>query len=966
MLGRVTRPRSFAVFVCVALLATALGLVERADASTGAGRDVSLTVIADAPTPLATGVIVRSSAYRTVPIASLSAPAPSDLYSATSNPVRTVTTAAGATVSCSTCRAPNYRAPATYTGADTVYYVVQPCGQVRLTTTTFGLQCSGDLGRGTISVTVVPNQPPVAVDDAIAARLPVLLDVADNDTDGNGALERLTIVYAIGTTAAGGRYECGQGVSYSPIGGCSYTPTGTYVGIDSFGYTLRDAAGVTSDAVVTVTVSADAAPVANPATMTVRVGTGGQLPTGQGTDLAPFASDPDGDALIVASVPTPPVNGAVSCNGAVCSYVPTNPFAPLDDSFTYIVTDGLLSSDPASVTVHVVTFPSVTVAGDTVTVDPLTTTAIDVSANDGALGTIEAYVGTSSNSQPYSCTATGCQYTSGAAVVTDTFGYVRSDGETSAYATVTVNVRNVDPAARDEIGATTAGTALVKDLSSFVSDRNGNLAGVEAVAQPAHGTAACEGYRCTYTPAPTFTGADTFTYRAVDALGAVSAPATITVNVGIVGQIAGILLPGGTNQVWSGPATTDHPLATSVGGATSGGAVSVVESPAGGTPPSGYDLVGFQAVITAPAGTVDQPLQLQFAIAPGVLPDTQTAAEIVVFRNGAAVPPCADASGRADPAPCLAGSFGDGAVGMYFRVLTVAASTWQFGVINPLQADAGGPYTVDEGATVVLDATGSTASGAPTYAWTPATMTGADTARPTFRGVDDGDVAVSVTVSDGAARSTATSTVHVRNVAPTVATATVTPAVVGATTTISGTVTDPGVADTLTVTVDWGDGSTTPATVTARSFSASHVYRVVGALTITVTARDDDNGSSNRLVPVTVRYPAFSLTDDVLPPPGVNRIAAGSKLSIAFTLGGSFGADVLAAGSPTLTPVNCTTWAPTGAPTASPGTVTGRQTGKTYRYEFVAATSRALRGTCQSLTLTLADTTVVVLRYRFS
>src|SRR5690606_18526758 len=72
------------------------------------------------------------------------------------------------------------------------------------------------------------------------------------------------------------------------------------------------------------------------------------------------------------------------------------------------------------------------------------------------------------------------------------------------------------------------------------------------------------------------------------------------------------------------------------------------------------------------------------------------------------------------------------------------------------------------------------------------------------------------------------------------------------TTTLSGTFTDPGVADTFTVAVDWGDGS--DATVLEleagdRAFQASHRYlddnptgTSSDAYTISVEVLDDDTG----------------------------------------------------------------------------------------------------------------------------
>jgi hypothetical protein len=59
---------------------------------------------------------------------------------------------------------------------------------------------------------------------------------------------------------------------------------------------------------------------------------------------------------------------------------------------------------------------------------------------------------------------------------------------------------------------------------------SGIFTGVEIVTGPSNGTVGLAGLIATYTPATGFTGADSFTYRAVGP-GGVSAPATVSINV---------------------------------------------------------------------------------------------------------------------------------------------------------------------------------------------------------------------------------------------------------------------------------------------------------------------------------------------------------------------------------------------------------------------------------------------------
>src|SRR5205085_2188057 len=65
---------------------------------------------------------------------------------------------------------------------------------------------------------------------------------------------------------------------------------------------------------------------------------------------------------------------------------------------------------------------------------------------------------------------------------------------------------------------------------------------------------------------------------------------------------------------------------------------------------------------------------------------------------------------------------------------------------------------------------------------------------------------------------------------------------------VTGTFTDPGPTDTHTAVIDWGDGTTSPATVTesggSGSLSARHTYAQGGIYPITVTVTDKDGATA--------------------------------------------------------------------------------------------------------------------------
>jgi Calx-beta domain/PKD domain len=78
---------------------------------------------------------------------------------------------------------------------------------------------------------------------------------------------------------------------------------------------------------------------------------------------------------------------------------------------------------------------------------------------------------------------------------------------------------------------------------------------------------------------------------------------------------------------------------------------------------------------------------------------------------------------------------------------------------------------------------------------------------------------------------------------------------------VSGSFTDPGTADTHTATIAWGDGSTSPASVTGHTVAAtSHTYAAAGPFTITLKVTDDDGGIGTASSGITVGSGAIKLS----------------------------------------------------------------------------------------------------------
>ncbi len=126
---------------------------------------------------------------------------------------------------------------------------------------------------------------------------------------------------------------------------------------------------------------------------------------------------------------------------------------------------------------------------------------------------------------------------------------------------------------------------------------------------------------------------------------------------------------------------------------------------------------------------------------------------------------------------------------------------------------------------------------------------------PTSAPSDTMTVAAFVVDDDGGAGSDDT-TIVVNNLAPVLGaiSAPAPPQLVGALVSASAVITDPGVLDTHTCSVGWGDGATTAGTVSGGSCTASHGYAAAGVYTLTMTVVDDDTGTSTSTFSYVVVY----------------------------------------------------------------------------------------------------------------
>ncbi|MEJ2453205.1 MAG: Ig-like domain-containing protein [Candidatus Thiodiazotropha sp.] len=315
------------------------------------------------------------------------------------------------------------------------------------------------------------NDAPTANDDSfsVVAGLTATISPLTNDTDPEGD----PLYIANPSAATAGTVTCN---TVDPSGTCDFDATGLISGdVATFTYEASDGSLNSAAATVTVTVTDNLPPtgVADAAT----------TDEGVPVDIIVTANDtdPEGQPLSVSTFDATSVNaGTVSCTVDTCTYTPAAGFTG-EDTFTYVVNDGVNDSAATTVTVTVnaiVPPNAIPVAVD----DTATTTVnnqvnIDVLANDtdadaGATLTIASHDATSANGGTIGC-ATGvaggtCTYTPATDFTgTDTFGYVVTDGTDSANGTVTVTV---DPAGAPILYFSTIGAGSVPTVSGPYDD----------------------------------------------------------------------------------------------------------------------------------------------------------------------------------------------------------------------------------------------------------------------------------------------------------------------------------------------------------------------------------------------------------------------------------------------------------------------------------------------------------------
>ncbi len=535
------------------------------------GMPFSITINADATSPVAVNDTL--STLEDTPLVIAANVLANDTVTAPRTlSVDSVSTIAGVTQG--TVSGTTYTPPSNFFGTDQIVYIVRD--STGLTST----------AAATITINVNSvNDAPTAFNDSFSVEegsTANSLNLLANNGNGadvagpaNESSDTITIT-GLGPSNATTITTANGATVTIQTGGLSvnYVPVSTFVGTDTFSYTITDSGNLTSSATVTVEVAPAVLPFARRDTAT-----GAEGGTASVAVLNNDGTNPSSTPILVSF--TNGANGTVArqssdptdANFNVLIYTPNDPEFSGSDTFTYVMNDtsalGANSTGTVAVTITPVNDPPVLV-NDTASTDEDIVLSLPFAAllgNDSpGVGEVATQTLTITAVNAVTTGAGTVAIGSGNTVVYSpsadfngpfVFSYTAQDNGSpalSATATVTVTVAavNDNPVAnKDTVNgsedtpldipanntAIVAGNVLFNDAPgpATATDEASQILSVTGVSPSSaqSGTVAFASGVIRYTPAAEFSGTDTFTYTISDGAGG-TAVGTVTVNVAAV------------------------------------------------------------------------------------------------------------------------------------------------------------------------------------------------------------------------------------------------------------------------------------------------------------------------------------------------------------------------------------------------------------------------------------------------
>lgn len=439
------------------------------------------------------------------------------------------TTASGFSISSNNTEI-EYNAPASLTATEIVTYTIS--------------DGNGGNDTATLTVNLVPNSAPIAVDDNLAditVGSATSLFPLSNDTDADGDV----LVITAASSSSGSAVISGDGLSVSY--------TSTIAGANTINYTVSDNYGGSDTGVISLNANTagNQAPVANDDSYVV-------TPSSV-TNLTPLSNDTDAnsDSLEITSSSANVGTSVISNGGTNIDY--TAPSVAGSDSISYSISDGNGGSDNATINITINNAPNAVddvfsgLEDQSHTLSPLTNDS-DADGDSFVISSVSAASGTAiklNDSQiSYSNPTPG----------TDTITYQVTDalGLTDT-ATITFTVTHRPVAVNDSITINELALTSISPLDNDTDVESANSALIISSISGSAGSASIEtGDRTISYTAPlqsVLTGSqDTITYTVEDEDGGTNT-GTITINVNIVPVVQ-----NDTDTVEQGATATLSPL----------------------------------------------------------------------------------------------------------------------------------------------------------------------------------------------------------------------------------------------------------------------------------------------------------------------------------------------------------------------------------------------------------------------